>query len=854
MSLRCIVRFIVPSASLAPSRFGESRQSPHAAEPAQLLAALESGPQGLSAAQVADRKAAVIEARKRSPAGAVLAGLAEALTEPLQLLLIAVGVLSAIFGEARDAIAIFVIIALVATVETVSEARARNALRSLRGLSAPTARVRRDGDVRTALGADVVAGDIVLVEAGDVMAGDGRVLHAEGLRADESALTGEPVAAAKGPDAVASQTALAERSSMLFEGTPIVSGRGEAVVVATGSQTELGRLGGLASDAREPLTPLQRAMAELARAALVLAVAASVLVPLVGVLEGQPVEKMLLAGLTLAFATIPEELPILVTALVAVGGLRLARQGVLLRRLRSAEAAGGVTVVLTDKTGTLTLNELRVDAVEGPRGEVLAVANAAHGLSPDAVRDPLDAALAVADRGPAKAEGEPVARYPFDPVRKRESALWQRRDGVLMLSLKGAPESVLAACRLSVHERDARLEAAAELAQAGRRVIAVAERRLDEVPESADHAEADLDFVGLIGFVDPLRPGVAEAVEALAGAGVRTLMVTGDHPLTAAAIAREAGLCDPDVLLGGAPLAALSDDELSSHLSRQLVVARATPADKLRLVRLLQQRGEAVAVTGDGVNDAPALAAADVGIAMGRRGTELAREAADLVLTDDAYPAVMQAVRGGRGIAAQLRRAVAFYLGAKVALVATVAVPLALGLPSPFEPVHIVLLELFMDLGASVAFVSEPAAPDVMIRDPRDPATRFLDRVQLAAIALTAVTLTAATLPAYLLVESLDDAETASAAAVAAWLSAHAAVAWALRARPRLAFRVNPAFPAWALIALATAALVALTPLATALGVQALDGRAAAIAATAAAAGALLAAAGQRVLALPQRL
>jgi len=838
----------------SPRELVELTLAAHAGSPEVLLEALGSTPDGLTDAAAQERRQSAHGAeRRRSPFLAVVAQLAEALIEPLQLLLIAVGVLSAVFGELRDAIAIFAIIALVAAVETISEARARNALRSLKDLTAPSAHVRRDGAVRAVPSGEVVAGDIVLVEAGDVMAGDGRVLEAEGLASDESALTGEPVASAKGPDAVAADAPLAERSSMLFEGTPIVTGRGEAVIVATGAETELGRLGKLARDATEPLTPLQRAMRELARAALVLAVTASVLVPVLGVLEGQPVRDMLLAGLTLAFATIPEELPILVTVLVAVGGLRLARRGVVIRRLRSAEAVGGVTVVLTDKTGTLTLNDLRVDIVRGGTRRVLEVGNSAHGLAPAAVRDPLDAALVAAVDGNVAFAGELVRRYPFDPVRKRESAVWERADG-LFLAVKGAPEGVLSVCRMEDFEREARLEEAAELAQAGERVIGVAQRRLDDVPDGPGEAETELELVGLIGFVDPLRPGVPEAVRALADAGVRTVMVTGDHPLTAAAIAREAGLHDPGVLLGGAALDALDDEQLSEHLSGQLVVARATPTDKLRLVHLLQARGDAVAVTGDGVNDAPALAAADVGIAMGGRGTELAREAADLVLTDDAYPTVVEAVRGGRGITAQLRRAVAFYLGAKIALVTTVAVPLALGFASPFKPVHIVLLELFMDLGASVAFVSEPAAATVMRHAPRDPAARFLDRVQLSAIALAAVTLTAATLPAYLLVRSSVDAQAAGGAAVAAWLAAHAGVAWALRASPRLAFRINPVFPAWALVAVITALLIAVTPLGEALSVPTLGGVALAVTAAAAGAGALLAAAGQRVLSLPTRL
>ena len=797
------------------------------------------------------RRAPLGDQRPRRRGAAFVGELVESLTEPLQLLLIAVGVLSAVFGEVGDAIAIFVIIGLVASVEALSEARARQALNALRTMTAPTARVRRDGSVVTVPAAEVVVGDVVVVEAGDVLTGDSRVFEAAGLASDESALTGEPVSAAKGAEAVEADAALAERSSMLFAGTAIVAGTGSAVVVAIGDDTELGRLGKLTAAAKEPPTPLQRATSELARAALVVAVAASVIVPLIGILRGQPAEEALLTGLTLAFATIPEELPILVTALVAVGGLRLARSNVLLRRTRAAEAVGGVTVVLTDKTGTLTENRLRLERVVGDRARLLATARTAHGT--DESRDPLDVAFAAAGDGQAATSGAPVVRFPFDPVRKRESAAWRDGDAV-HVSVKGAPEQILGACRLTTAQRQEALNGARDLARAGLRVIGVAERRMATVPEHADDAERELDYVGLAGFVDPLRPGVPAALRTLAGAGIRTLVVTGDHPSTASAIAREAGLRDPDVLLGGAELDALSDAQVTQHLDRELVVARATPADKLRLVRLLQAHGDSVAVTGDGVNDAPALSAADVGIAMGKRGTELAREAADLVLTDDAYPTVVAAVQGGRGLSSQLRRAIAFYLGAKLALVASIAVPLLFGLPSPFAPVHIVLLELFMDLGASVAFVSEPTAPSVMQRPPRNPAAPFLDRSELLAIALTGLALTVATLVAYLLVRPLSGTAAASAAAIAGWLSAHAAIAWTLRLRPRLPLRANPAFPAWTLTATATGLLVALTPLGNALGVDQLDLTGLAITAATATAGTLLALAGGRVLALSRRL
>src|SRR4051812_4776725 len=608
---------------------------------------------GLPSEEVAGRRATVTPRGKGSPAGPVLEELAESLAEPLMLLLIAVGVLSAIFGELRDAIAIFVIIVIIGAVEATSEVRAKRALRALRDLSAPHALVRRAGAVAAVAVDALVVGDVLLVEAGSVVAADARVVEADGLAADESRLTGEPVAAAKGPDAVAADAPLAERSSLLHAGTAAVAGAGEAVVVALGDDTEIGRLGRLVAQAKEPPTPLQRAMAELARAALIVAVTACVLVPLLGVLRGQPAREMLLDGLTLAFATIPEELPILVTVLVALGGLRLAQQGVLLRRLRAAEAVGAMTVLLADKTGTLTENRLLIERIDGDRQRVLAAAAAAHGAA--AAQDPVDRALVAAagERPP----GERLARYPFDPVRRRESAVWRDRGGA-WVAVKGAPEAVLDACAISETERASVLARVARLADDGLRVIAVAQRRVASAARDAADAEAELDFVGLAAFRDPLRAGVGDAVAELAHAGVRTIVVSGDHPETVAAAAREAGVRAPEVLHGGAPLDALDDDELAGRLRGQAVIARATPEDKLRLVRILQDRGEAVAVTGDGVNDAPALAAANVGIAMGARGTDLAREASDLVLVDDAYPTIVGAVEGGRGLASQLRRAV----------------------------------------------------------------------------------------------------------------------------------------------------------------------------------------------------
>jgi Ca2+-transporting ATPase len=824
----------------------------HALAVDEALAATRAAPGGLAGPEAAERL------RKGGPNRVAPVAreplwreLAESLTEPLQLLLIAVGVLSAVFGELRDAIAIFAIIGLLAAIETATELRARRALTALRALSAPRARVLRDGVLEEAPVEELVIGDVVSLSAGDIVPADCRLLDSDQLALDESSLTGEPQPVAKGTGPVAEDAPLAERASMAFAGTVVVAGEGRGLVVATGPGTELGELGRLTAEERSPRTPLQRSMAELARYVLVLALVASVLVPVLGVVRGQPLVDMLLAGLTLAFATIPEELPILVSVLLAVGGYRLAQRGALLRNLQAAETLGGVTVVVTDKTGTLTDNRLRLVRIEGSRKALLEVALAGQAAGTNAharVGDPLEVELAAAaQRDGVSWVGREVALFPFDPERKRMSRVWRDGRG-LRVAAKGAPESILAVATGSERQLADARALADRLAGDGLRVLAFAERTADTPPASAAAAEGQLRLVGFAAFDDPLRPGVPEAVDALTGAGVKTIVVTGDHPRTARAIAARAGL-DGELLVGGAPLAKMADAELADRT----VVGRATPADKLRIVRALQRRGEIVAVTGDGVNDAPALAAADVGIAMGKRGTDLARETADLILTDDAYPTIETAIEGGRTIGSQLRRAVAFYLGAKLALVAVVAVPLALGLAAPFRPVHIVILELFMDLGASVAFVSEPGAPGAMRRPPRDPARRFLDRDELAAILLAGLSLAAAVALAFFLVRG-DGADYGPAAAVATWLLGHVGVAWALRARPALALRDNPFFPLWALLAAATAVALAATPLAGQLGLSTLPATAWPIVIGCSLLAAALAAAARRATGLGSRL
>lgn len=735
----------------------------------------------------------------------------ECLVEPMQLLLIGVAVLSGIFGSLADALAIGALVLVVVALESISEIRASRAVDALRVMSAPTARVLGPSGVQTRPAADLVPGDVILVEAGDVVPADARLLSGvNGVRLDESGLTGESQSVGKDVAAVELDAPLAERHSMLYAGTAVVAGDAMAVVVSTGPTSELGRMGKLVAETKEPPTPLQKGLAQLARVVLVFAIAASIIVPAVGVLAGQPWKEMLLTGLTVAFATVPEELPILIAVLLAVGGRQLARQGALLRKLRAGETLGLVTTVVTDKTGTLTENRLRFEKIVGDIVPVLTVA--LHTQPVEASdREPMEVQL----REQASAAGidhdsQEAFAYPFDSTRKLVSRGWVTTDGRAWVAVSGAPEAVIAHAIMSDDERAAALEATATLADDGLRVIAFGRRSLGGVTDfRSESVEAGLEFIGLASFRDSLRAGVSDSVAALTAAGVGTIVVTGDHPRTAQAIAAQAGLTGE--VISGPAFDQLPDGLARHQLQHGTVIARATPTTKHRIVQLLQRDHQIVAVTGDGPNDAPALAAADVGIAMGRRGSDLARETAGVVLTDDSYPTVVAAIAKGRNISAQLRRAVAFYLGAKLALVLILVAALALGLPSPFGPAQIVLLEIFMDIGASLAFVNEPSAPQAMRRPPRSPRARFMDWPMVSSLLTVAATLVIAVLPTYLLLDA--GADTARSAAVLAWLAGHAVIAWTLRSRPLLSWKANPAFPIWGASAILVGLVLVLTPL-----------------------------------------
>ena len=760
------------------------------------------------------------------------------ITEPMMLLLLAVAVLYSVWGELEDTIAIIVIIAAVVFVEVFAEFRAKRVIAALGQLSAPTAPVVRDGQTVQLPTEEIVPGDVLPLRAGARVPADVRLLDAYGLRVDESALTGESVPVDKDAEAVlAPDEPLGDRANLAYAGTTVAAGRGRGVVVATGMGTELGRITGLIVEAKPPRTALQQAMRDLSRWLAYLALAFSVVVPLIGVLGGQPWREMVLTGLTMAFATIPEELPIIISLVLGLGAYKLSRRHGVIRRLRAAEALGTVTVIATDKTGTLTENRMTVAsvAVDGepaPLGddarELLALAARCHEAAPEDdggfSGDPTDVAFleAARDRGVLDGVGGAVAaRFGFDAHREAMTTVLRTGDGSLLLITKGSPEAVLAQSAsdrngpLSAEDRAALLARAERMAAAGLRVIAVATAAPRTLPGTPDRD--DLTFVGMTGLSDPPRAEVAPAVATLRGAGIRVLMVTGDHPACARAIAAEVGLDTSAGLLTGRDLDRLDDAELADAVTRTSVFARVSPEHKLRLVAALQAGGEVVAMTGDGINDAPALAAADVGIAMGASGTDVARDAADLVLTDDNMATVTSAVGEGRTLYDNLRKGVRYYLACKAGLVATTAAGVVVGLPIPFAPIQIVVLEMFMDIAGSATFAAEPGERDRMGRPPRDPRSRFLDAPLVRSLLAGGASLFVAVAGIYLVASwSGETTPTAQTLAFVAWMVGYLALAWVMRSErtplARVGWLSNRFLPGWTVVTAASIAFVMVVP------------------------------------------
>jgi P-type Ca2+ transporter type 2C len=624
--------------------------------------------------------------------------LLEQYLSPVIGLLIVASVVSGAMGEWLDAIAIGCILVVNGLVGFFQEYRAERAMAALRSLTAPRARVVRDGNSRLVPAAEIVPGDILLLEAGDIVAADAQVLVSYALQANEAQLTGESVPVEKSaiPDSPA--TPLAERHNTVHMGTSIVAGSGTARVLATGERTELGKIALLLRSVTEAPTPLQIRLEKLSHMLIWLCLAVVAVVSVVGLLRGGSWQEVVVSAVSLAVAAVPEGLPAVVTIALALGMQRMSAQRVLVRRLHAIEAIGCTTVICTDKTGTLTAGAMSVREVvaEDAHGLLYAAAACCDAeLAVDGkggVGDPTEVALLMAardkgiERERIEATFQRTTVLPFDASRKRMAV--QRSNGVLYV--KGAPESVL---RQATSVPAGCAEAATAMAARGLRVLAIATGHTAK--------EEDLTVLGLVGLADPPRPEAIQAVAQAHGAGVRTVMITGDHPVTAKAIAQEMGIIRP------------------GETEHDWVHARATPEDKLRIVRHWKDRGAIVAMTGDGVNDAPALREAHVGIAMGVTGTEVTREAADLILTDDNFASIVAALREGRGIFDNIRKTVAYLLAGNVGELGVMLGAAVLGLPFPLLPLHILWINLATDGLPALALAADPADPDVLSRPPR---------------------------------------------------------------------------------------------------------------------------------------
>ena len=714
----------------------------HARSPSDLAAKLEVIPErGLTRAEAAVRLERHGPNELAPPTRpSVLRMLWDAVTEPFILVLIGSGALAVLLGETRDGLLILAGVVPIVAADVATGYRAERALEALRAASAPTARVRRDGAAVECLASEIVPGDVLLLHSGDVVAADARVVSAQAALVDRSVLTGEslpePVVTAADPD----DALLADRHSMVYAGTSVVGGSAEALVVATGPATEVGLISGELGEHERRRSPVQAELDRLVRLLLMAALGLIVITTGLGFLRGNPPGQNLLAGISAAIAAIPEEPPVLLAVILGLGAYRLLKRDVLVRRLNAQETLGAVDLIVTDKTGTLTENRMEVASVLTPDGEVPAGERRLAVLA-DALRAEASAwhAARVGTAGAfpsaiVRAIGDDVGQPELDPATletcepasegRPYSLVRCRVAGDVIGLVSGAPEAVLAL----VAAGDARVQDWRELvderAAEGSRLLLLATQRGDGPwrPQA------------LLAFRDPLRKAIPEAMATATAAGIQTVMVTGDHPSTAAAIAQEAGMA-PGTIVTGQDLAGWDAARLATELPRLHVVARASPSDKLRLVDAAREQQRTVAVTGDGVNDAPALNRADVAVAMGS-GTAVAREAADLVLGDDSFVTLMDGLREGRRIIANVQKGLTFLLSTHVALLGFILIATIVGFAQPLLPIQILWAELFIDLSTSVAFEREPEEPGAMRRPPRPRTKPLLDRGILTGVVL----------------------------------------------------------------------------------------------------------------------
>jgi Ca2+-transporting ATPase len=809
----------------------------HALPAADVLARLDTGTQGLSGGQararLEDHGPNTIRASEGLGPLRIIAAQFKSL---IVWILVAAALVSGWLGEAVDAFAILAIVALNAVIGFHQEWGAEKSMAALRRMAAPLAKVLRDGRVTAVASEAVVPGDVLVLEAGDLIAADARLLESAAFSCVESALTGESEAVDKDAGAVPpAQTALGDRLDMVFMGTSVATGTARAVVTATGMGTELGRIAGLVEGGEEE-TPLQKKLDAFGRVLIWATVGIVALLFLLGWLRGIPAFELFLGAVSLAVAAVPEGLPAVVTVALALGVSRMVRRRALVRSLPAVETLGSTTVICTDKTGTLTLGEMTVRTlfVAGQSFEVSGQGYAPHGhvlsdgQNPDAgqretlgalaqvlmgcnnahlaerdgawsvVGDPTEGALlAAAAKAGADIEGVEddlprLLEIPFDSDRKLSTIVRRMPDGLPRAFVNGAPDVLLERCShmlapegvrpMTAADRSALEAHGADMARRSLRVLGSARRDLDQglsagsatgpdahrvsgpsIPAAKNPAliESGLTFIGLSGMYDPPRQEASDAVARCRAAGIRVVMITGDHPQTAAAIAREIGISTDGEAVSGMELDAMDDGELARRVSGIDVYARVTAGHKLRVVRAWKEAGAVVAMTGDGVNDAPAVKGADIGVAMGRGGTEVTRQASDMVVTDDNFATIVAAVEEGRGIFDNIRKTLQYLLAGNTGELLLMAVCILVGMPVPLLPIHLLWINLVTDGLPALCLATDPIDDDVMRRRPRPRNESITDRRFLLGMLLTGVLTASAAMAAYLLALRTGGVETA---------------------------------------------------------------------------------------------
>ena len=756
----------------------------------QALSSQQSSANGLTEQEVAQRARQygpnkLSEGEKKS----MLRVFLEQFKDLLVLILIVAACISAASGNMESTIVIFAVLILNAILGTVQYLKAEKSLESLKAMSSPTAKVLRGGKRMEIPSAEVVPGDIVLLEAGDMVVADGRILENFSLKVNESSLTGESEGVDKTADAIdADQVALGDQKNMVFSGSLVTYGRATVLVTGTGMHTELGKIAALMNQTQQRKTPLQQSLDSFsAKLAIVILVISALVFALSVFRTGMSILDSLMFAVALAVAAIPEALSSIVTIVLAMGTQKMARQNAIIKDLKAVESLGSVSVICSDKTGTLTQNKMTPQKIYADgtllEGNDLKLANdvqrlllKAALLASDAtndeengtsIGDPTEVALVMLGEQFGVVEEEYRAQHPrlgelaFDSDRKLMSTLHDI-DGTPTLFTKGAMDVLLSRSQwlltsagkveLTAERKEEIARVNMELSTEGLRVLAFAYRELDSVRPLTLEDENDFTFIGLISMIDPPRPEAIQAVDDAKQGGIRTIMITGDHKVTATAIARQLGIFrDGDEALAGVELDNMTDAELDQRLEKISVYARVSPEHKIRIVNAWQRKGNIVSMTGDGVNDAPALKKADIGVAMGITGTEVSKDAASMILADDNFATIVKAVVNGRSVYANIKNAILFLLSGNTAGIFCVLYASIMALPVPFEPVHLLFINLLTDSLPAIAIGMEPARRGLLDQKPRDPKEPILNRSLLSRIGVQGLLIAIATMAAFYL-------------------------------------------------------------------------------------------------------